>query len=140
MPDIHGFTLLRWRSSEHTDSRLEVETLERFLRAYQAITPLTIGELWAIAITLRLLCWWKICSRLAWRIVKSREEREEAETLSNELLELAGKQPAEVLPFFVKRLGKHKEFETAFVEQLTRQLRDQDLSDRPWLRMVDKAA
>src|SRR5450759_3447937 len=37
----------------HTDSRLEVEILERFLRAYQRITPLTIGELWAIAITLR---------------------------------------------------------------------------------------
>ena len=120
---------------EHTDSRLEVETLERFLRAYQAITPLTIGELWAIAITLRFVLVENL-RRLAWRIVKSREEREDAETLSNELLELAGKQPAEVLPFIVKRLGKRKEFETAFLEQLTRQLRDQDLAIAPayeWL-------
>jgi cyclic beta-1,2-glucan synthetase len=120
---------------EHTDSRLEVETLERFLRAYQAITPLTIGELWAIAITLRFALVENL-RRLAWRIVMSRTEREEAETLSDELLELANRQPGEILPFMVKRLGKRKEFETAFVEQLTRQLRDQDLSIAPgyeWL-------
>lgn len=120
---------------EHTDSRLEVETLERFLRAYQAITPLTIGELWAFAITLRFALVENL-RRLAWRIVISRQEREEAETLSDELLELASRQPGEVLPFIVKRLGKRKEFETAFVEQLTRQLRDQDLAIAPayeWL-------
>ncbi|HEY0385633.1 MAG TPA: hypothetical protein VGC64_06455, partial [Pyrinomonadaceae bacterium] len=38
----------------HTDSRLDTETLRRFIRAYQQVTPLSIGELWAIAITLRL--------------------------------------------------------------------------------------
>lgn len=111
----------------HTDSRLEVETLERFFRAYQAITPLTIGELWAIAITLRFALVENL-RRLAWRIVVSRDEREEADTLVDELLELANKQPVEVLPLMVKRLGKRKKFQSAFVEQLTRQLRDKDLS------------
>ena len=91
----------------HTDSRLEVEMLERFLRAYQAITPLTIGELWAIAITLRFALVENL-RRLAWRIVVSRDEREEADTLVDELLELANKQPVEVVPFIVKRLGKRK--------------------------------
>ncbi len=80
----------------HTDSRLEVDALERFLRAYQAVTPLTIGELWAIAITLRVALVENL-RRFAWRIVLSREEREEAETLSDELVELAGKSPDEVL-------------------------------------------
>lgn len=119
----------------HTDSRLEVEALERFLRAYQAVTPLTIGELWAIAITLRIALVENL-RRFAWRIVLSREEREEAETLSDELVELAGKRPDEVLRFIVKRLDKRKEFESAFVERLTRQLRDQDLAIAPayeWL-------
>ncbi|MGH9819051.1 MAG: hypothetical protein ACRD43_02680, partial [Pyrinomonadaceae bacterium] len=111
----------------HTDSRLEAEALERFLKAYQAVTPLTIGELWAIAITLRIALVENL-RRFAWRIVLSREEREEAETLSDALLELASKRPEEVLPFIVGRLDKRKEFGTAFVEQLTRQLRDQDLS------------
>ncbi|MEP6704795.1 MAG: hypothetical protein ABJB34_08320, partial [Acidobacteriota bacterium] len=111
----------------HTDSRLDVETLERFLRAYQTVSPLTIGELWAIAITLRFVLVENL-RRLAWRIVVSREERREAQILSDELLELASKQPERILPLMTKRLGKRERFETAFVEQLTRQLRDQDLS------------
>src|SRR6266446_4516368 len=36
----------------HTDSRLETETLRRFITAYQSVAPLTIGELWAVAISL----------------------------------------------------------------------------------------
>ena len=38
----------------HTDSRLDTNTLQRFIRAYQTVAPLSIGELWAVAITLRL--------------------------------------------------------------------------------------
>jgi len=30
----------------HTDSRLDGETLARFIRSYQRVTPLSIGELW----------------------------------------------------------------------------------------------
>src|SRR5262245_41041907 len=39
----------------HTDSRFEVSTLRRFLDAFQRIEPLTMGELWAVPITLRLV-------------------------------------------------------------------------------------
>jgi cyclic beta-1,2-glucan synthetase len=38
----------------HTDSRLDTNTLRRFIIAYQQKEPLSIGELWAVAITLRL--------------------------------------------------------------------------------------
>src|SRR5436190_18559033 len=38
----------------HTDCRLDTNTLRRFIAAYQTIDPLSIGELWAVAITLRL--------------------------------------------------------------------------------------
>jgi cyclic beta-1,2-glucan synthetase len=119
----------------HTDSRLDIESLERFLRSYQSVTPLTIGELWAIAITLRIALVENL-RRFAWRIVQSREQREEAERLSDELIEVAGKRPEEVLQFIVQRLDKRKEFETAFVERFTRQLRDRDLAIAPayeWL-------
>jgi len=119
----------------HTDSRLEVDTLVRFLRAYQAVTPLTIGELWAIAITLRFALVENL-RRLAEVIVVAREEREKADDLAGELLDLANTRPIEVLPFLVKRLGKRTKFGSAYIEQLTRQLRDQDLSIAPaykWL-------
>ena len=119
----------------HTDSRLDVEALERFLRSYQAVTPLTIGELWAIPITLRIALVENL-RRFAYRIIQSREEREEAERLSDELIEIAGKRPEEVLQFIARRLEKRTEFETAFVERFTRQLRDRDLAIAPayeWL-------
>ena len=38
----------------HTDSRLDPSTLRRFIIAYQSVSPLSIGELWAVAISLRL--------------------------------------------------------------------------------------
>ena len=38
----------------HGDGRVDSETLGRFIAAYQTIEPLTLGELWAIPIMLRL--------------------------------------------------------------------------------------
>src|SRR5947209_12974291 len=76
----------------HTDSHLDAEALRRFIRAYQQHKPLTIGELWALAISLRLALVENL-RRLASRIVASRAAREEADALADELLELAGRQP-----------------------------------------------
>src|SRR4029077_13538878 len=44
-----------WAFVAHTDSRFEPEALRRFVRAYQRVQPLMIGELWAVPITLRIL-------------------------------------------------------------------------------------
>jgi cyclic beta-1,2-glucan synthetase len=38
----------------HTDSGLDEASITRFVQSYQSITPLTIGELWAVPIMLRL--------------------------------------------------------------------------------------
>src|SRR4026208_1393808 len=38
----------------HTDSRLDTNTLRRFIAAYQTVAPLSLGELWAAALTPRL--------------------------------------------------------------------------------------
>jgi hypothetical protein len=50
-PRVFG---LAWAFVAHADSRFDLETLRRFVRAYQRMQSLTIGELWAIAITLRV--------------------------------------------------------------------------------------
>ena len=36
----------------HVDGRLDAVSLEAFIAAYQTITPLKIGELWAVPIML----------------------------------------------------------------------------------------
>jgi cyclic beta-1,2-glucan synthetase len=51
-PRVYG---LAWAFVAHTDSRFDPQSLCRFLRAYQRVQPLTIGELWAVAIALRVV-------------------------------------------------------------------------------------
>ncbi|HMF57313.1 MAG TPA: glucoamylase family protein, partial [Pyrinomonadaceae bacterium] len=119
----------------HTDSRLDTETLRRFIRAYQQVTPLKIGELWAVAITLRLALVENL-RRLATRIVAARAAREEADTLADELLDRVARQPDGLTQLLSGRLGKREDIDRAFVVQLTQRLREQDPAVMPifdWL-------
>jgi cyclic beta-1,2-glucan synthetase len=50
-PRVFG---VAWALVAHTDSAFDIEKLTRFVQAYQSVQPLTIGELWALAITLRI--------------------------------------------------------------------------------------
>ncbi len=63
--------------------------LRRFVRAYQSVQPLTIGELWAVAITLRIVLVENL-RRAAHRIVSSRAARQEADALADRLLGVNG--------------------------------------------------
>src|SRR6185503_18448002 len=91
----------------HTDSHLDTETLRRFINAYQNVSPLSIGELWAVPITLRLALVENL-RRLATRIVSSRDEREEADKLADKLLELVQRQPDEVTALLNTRFGRRR--------------------------------
>ncbi|MBC7931053.1 MAG: cyclic beta 1-2 glucan synthetase, partial [Rubrivivax sp.] len=121
----------------HTDSRLDTETLTRFIRAYQRTAPLTIGELWAVAITLRLALVENL-RRLASRIVAAREAREEADAVADQLLEIAERQPANLISLLAGRLGQREDLDRAFVVQLTQRLRDQDPSFVPVFDWLDR--
>lgn len=109
----------------HSDSQLDTEMLRRFINAYQQVTPLSIGELWAVAISLRLALVENL-RRLTSRIVSSRVDREEADRLADKLLELIRRQPDEVLPLLNSRYGKRKALSHTFAVQLTQRLREQD--------------
>jgi cyclic beta-1,2-glucan glucanotransferase len=119
----------------HTDCRLDTTTLRRFIAAYQTVAPLSIGELWAVAITLRLALVENL-RRLAVQIVRAREEREQSDKLADKLLELASRQPAALIPLVAERLGKLPKIPRSFVVQLTQRLREQDPAVTPvmdWL-------
>ena len=79
-----------WAFVAHTDSRFDTETLRHFVRAYQRVQPLTIGELWAVAITLRIVLVENL-RRAAARIVSSRAARQEADALADRLLGVNGR-------------------------------------------------
>ncbi len=62
----------------HCDSELEETRITRFVRAFQVVSPLTIGELWALPTMLRLVVLENL-RRLAERMVWGWEERQRAE-------------------------------------------------------------
>src|SRR5213078_3827423 len=97
---------------------------QRFIRAYQTVAPLSIGELWAVAITLRLALVENL-RRLGSAIAHARAERDEADELADKLLELASLQPTNVMSFLNERLGKREELSQTFVVQLIQRLREQ---------------
>lgn len=72
-----GLPRVYWLALElvaHTDSALEEGSLAKFIQAYQEVTPLTIGELWAVPIMLRLVLVENLC-RLADGTVEVRNLR-----------------------------------------------------------------
>ena len=124
---------LAWAFVAHTDSRVEPETLQRFVRAFQRVQPLTIGELWAVPIALRVVLVENL-RRLAERIVASRAARQSADTLANELIGLAGR-PGRPLAFQGLEAAS---LSTAFTVELVQRLRDQDPQSTPALRWLDE--
>ncbi len=131
-PRVYG---LAWAFVAHTDSRFDPETLRRFVRAYQRVQPLTIGELWAIAITLRVVLVENL-RRLAERIVHGRAARQEADAVADRLLGLGGSssEPAAM----VLRRFEGAPLARDFVVQLVQRLRDQDPVVMPALRWLEE--
>ncbi|MFN0157599.1 MAG: GH36-type glycosyl hydrolase domain-containing protein [Bacteroidota bacterium] len=130
-PRVFG---MAWAFVAHTDSRFDLETLTRFVRAYQHVQPLTIGELWAVAITLRIVLVENL-RRSARRIVSSRAEREEADGVADRVLGV-GIREAES-PDVALRSFSGKPLPTAFAVQLVQRLRDQDPAVTPALPWLD---
>jgi cyclic beta-1,2-glucan synthetase len=124
-----------WAFVAHTDSRFDPEMLRRFLRAYQRVRPLTIGELWAVAITLRIVLVENL-RRGARRIVTSRAAREEADALADRLLGVNSK-AAEPLDSVFQQHGEAPLL-SAFAVQLVQRLRDQDPKVTPALRWLEQ--
>jgi len=130
-PRVFG---VAWAFVAHTDSRFEPELLRRFVNAYQRLQPLTSGELWAVAITLRVVLVENL-RRLAETMVHSRRAREEADFLADSLLG-AGGRPL-IAPAAALRQFENKPLDRAFAVQLVQRLRDLDPKVGPILLWLD---
>ena len=84
MPRIYG---IAWAFTAHTDSHFDSALLQRFVAAYQRVQPLTLAELWALPIMLRIVMIENL-RRLGARIVESIDGRELADRFADELLGL----------------------------------------------------
>ncbi len=131
-PRVYG---IAWAFVAHTDSRFDPETLRRFVSAYQRVQELTIGELWAVAITLRIVLVENL-RRVANLLVHSRAARREADELADRLLGTGAN--AAVDPQTVLRDFEKKPLDRSFAVQLVQRLRDLDPKVGPILRWLDE--
>ena len=81
-PRVFG---VAWALVAHTDSAFDIQKLTRFVEAYQRVQPLTIGELWALAITLRITLVENL-RRLAEAIMAQQSAVQLADTLADQIL------------------------------------------------------
>jgi cyclic beta-1,2-glucan synthetase len=131
-PRVFG---IAWAYVAHTDSHFDPQTLTRFVQAYQRVQPLTIGELWAVAITLRIVLVENL-RRLADQMGQSRAQRGDADLLADRLLGLHGRD-SEPVDAVLEELDKSP-LSPAFAVQMVQRLRDQDPKVTPALRWLDQ--
>jgi len=131
-PRVFGVT---WAFVAHTDSHFDPDTLRRYLTAYQTVQPLTIGELWALAITLRIVLIENL-RRLADQMTKGRADRLEADSLADRIC-APGQAHAALLPEAEQRA--RKPLSEIFAAQLARRLRDRDPRTNPALGWLEES-
>ena len=103
---------------------MDPESLTSFVAAYQTVTPLTLGELWALPIMLRLALIENL-RRVAARIAADRIGRNRADTWADQLIETAEKDPKNLIVAIADMARSNPPMDSAFVAELTRRLQGQ---------------
>ena len=133
LPRVFG---AMWSLVAHTDSHFDVEVLRRYLVAYQSVQPLTIGELWAVPIVLRIMLIENL-RRIAELVVDDAAARQAADDLADRVqdgLSNAADLSAD-LPDGVAGCTK---VTNPFAVQLTHRLRGHDPRTNPALAWLDR--
>jgi cyclic beta-1,2-glucan synthetase len=130
-PQVFG---IAWAYVAHTDSLISAPVLKRFVHAYQQVQPLTIGELWAIAISLRVVLIENM-RRLSVQITEGLALRAEADLLVDRVL---GSDTVPPVPLHIALAP----WDTAFLPQITaaqvaKRLRGLDPRDTPLLGWLE---
>jgi cyclic beta-1,2-glucan synthetase len=108
----------------HVDGQVDSENLRGFIGAYQSKVALTLGELWAVPIMLRLALIENL-RRVATRIAGGRRDRERANDWADRLLETAERDPRNVVLVLADMVRAAPSLSSPFVAELTRRLQGQ---------------
>ena len=125
---------LAWAYVAHTDSHVDPELLRRFIAAYQRVQPLTIGELWAVAITVRFVLVENL-RRLADEIGADRQAYAAAESVAERIQAAGGSRAWRESDLAT---GSSPAWTVAFAAQLAKRLRDQDPTTTPALGWLEE--
>ncbi len=108
----------------HGDGRIDLESLGSFVTAYQSVSILKLGELWAIPIMLRLALIEKL-RRTSVRIAAARDDKQEAVYWADKISETAAKDPNSLILTIADMARSDPPLVSSFVAELVRRLQGQ---------------
>ena len=108
----------------HGDGRVDPESLSNFVAAYQTVTALKLGELWAIPIMLRLSLIENL-RRVAALIATDRIDQNLADYWADQMKETAEKDPKSLILVIADMARSNPPMASSFVAELTRRLQGQ---------------
>ena len=111
----------------HGDGRVDAESLARFVAAYQTVTPLRMGELWAIPIMLRLALIENL-RRVGARIAAASIDRGRADAWANQMIDVAERDPRSLILVIADMARSNPPMVSPFVAELARRLQGQGSS------------
>ncbi|MCX6356791.1 MAG: glycosyl transferase, partial [Candidatus Aureabacteria bacterium] len=120
---------------QHADNYLDRNNINEFLTAYQSVSPLTIGELWAAPLMLRIALL-DILRRLTEQIGQRLREQERADFWANRLLTAARRDPNQLFFILAELAHEQPEPSSYFAFQITGPLYDAEAALVPvqgWL-------
>ncbi|WP_341929180.1 GH36-type glycosyl hydrolase domain-containing protein [Methyloversatilis discipulorum] len=105
----------------HGDGRVDTESLGRFVAAYQTVSPLTIGELWAVPIMLRLALIENL-RRVGAHVAACWNQRTLAGVWADRMTEAVERNPAGLILVIADMAHSKPPMVGAFVAELARRL------------------
>jgi cellobiose phosphorylase len=118
LPRVYDIAL---ETISHGDGRIDPERFAGFVAAYQRVADLTLGELWAIPIMLRLALIENL-RRVATRIATDRIDRSLADHWADQMIEIAGKDPKSLILVIADMARSTPPMVGSFVAEFARRL------------------
>ncbi|WP_329605503.1 GH36-type glycosyl hydrolase domain-containing protein [Undibacterium umbellatum] len=108
----------------HGDGRVDPENLSRFISAYQLVSVLKLGELWAIPIMLRLALLENL-RRVATNLTMTHNHRNLAAKWAEDMVETAEKDPSNLILLVADMSRSQPPLDSSFVAEMLRRLQGQ---------------
>lgn len=122
LPRVYDIAL---EKISHSDGRLDAGMLRRFIAAYQSVLPLSLGELWAVPIMLRLALVENL-RRVAVRVTGAWRDHLAAARQADRLLETAARDRKNVVGAVAEMAAGDLPLTSAFVTEFARRLQGQN--------------
>lgn len=120
-PRVYGIAL---DLISHVDGQVDAGSLNGFIASYQTVTPLKLGELWAVPIMLRLALIENL-RRVASRLAVGRQDRDLAGDWAERMVRVVEQNPTDLILVMADMARANPPLSGPFLAEMTRHLHGQ---------------